>query len=314
MLRFVLRRLADAVLLVVVVSSLALALVGLAPADVLAGFEGDPAQAARERHRLGLDRPLTEQYVDWLGRAARLDFGESLKFRRPVAGLVLDRAGNTVVLGVAALLIASVLGIPAGVIAASQSGLLRNGVRAASLLLLSMPPLVTAFALLLVAARTGWLPVGGLSTLAAGDGRDLGTFAHYLVVPALALALPLAAAVERLQSEAMLDALDEPCVHAARARGCSRRRAVWRHAFPLSLRSVVSIYGAIVGSALSGSLAVEFVTSWPGLGALTFDAFVARDFHLAAGCATVGTALLAAGVFASDVALAILDPRVTVAS
>jgi peptide/nickel transport system permease protein len=112
----------------------------------------------------------------------------------------------------------------------------------------------------------------------------------------------------------MADALAEPCVHAARARGCSVLRAVWRHAFPLSLRPLLSIYGVIVGSVLSGSFAVEFVTSWPGLGALMYEALVARDLYLAAGCATVGAALLAGGVLAADLALAFLDPRVPAAA
>jgi ABC-type dipeptide/oligopeptide/nickel transport system permease component len=309
MLRYIGHRTLSAIALILIVSSLSLVLVRLAPGDALAGFEGDPAQAALERRRLGLDRPVAVQYVAWLGGVLRLDFGESLKYRRPVGGILVHRVRNTLYLGVAALLLATVIGVPAGVLTASRTGPVRAGARGVSLLLLSTPPLVTSFLLLLLAARTGWLPVGGFTTAAAGD-VGLATIVSYLAVPALSLALPLAALVERLQSEAMTGALAEPCVHAARARGCSRRRAIWRHAFPLSLRPVLSIYGVIVGSALSGSLAVELVTAWPGLGALMYDALVARDFPLAAGCATAGTAVLAAGVLAADVGLAILDPRV----
>lgn len=307
MLRYVVRRLASAALLILIVSSASLVLVRLAPGDALAGFDLDPTQAAIERRRLGLDQPMAAQYVMWLGRVVRLDFGESLKYRRPVAGLVFDRAGNTLLLGFAALALATLLGVPAGVLTASVSGLPRAVTRGLALLLLSLPPLVTSFALLLIAARTGWLPVGGFGT-GAEDGWT--TVVRYLTLPALALALPLAASLERLQSASMAEALDEPCVRAARARGCSRQRAVWRHAFPLSLRSLLSIYGVIVGTVLSGSFAVEFVTSWPGLGALMYEALVGRDFYLAAGCATVGTALLAGGVLAADLALAVLDPRV----
>jgi ABC-type dipeptide/oligopeptide/nickel transport system permease component len=255
---------------------------------------------------------VAAQYFVWLGGVLRLDFGESLKYRRPVGGILADRVRNTLYLGTAALLLATALGVPAGVLTASRTGPLRAAARGVSLLLLSTPPLVTSFVLLLLAARTGWLPVGGFTT--AAGVVDLATIVSYLAVPALSLALPLAALVERLQSEAMREALDEPCVHAARARGCSRRRAIWRHAFPLSLRPVLSIYGVIVGGALSGSLAVELVTAWPGLGALMYDALVARDFPLAAGCATAGTAVLAAGILAADVGLAILDPRVPAAA
>ncbi|HXW06316.1 MAG TPA: ABC transporter permease [Vicinamibacterales bacterium] len=307
LLRFLLRRVASALVLVFVVSSSALVLLRLAPGDAISGFDVDPVQAARERERLGLDRPLLAQYASWLGRAVRLDFGESLKYRRPVGDLVRDRALNTLVLGVAALALATLLGVPAGVLTATRHGVIRAAARGISLLLLSLPPLVTSFGLLIVAASTGWLPVGGFGIV---GGWSDATAVRYLILPALALALPLAASIERLQSQAMTRALEEPCVHAARARGCSPERAIWRHAFPLSLGPVISIYGVMVGTVLSGSFAVELVTSWPGLGALMYEALVARDLYLAAGCATVGAALLAAGVFLADVALALLDPRV----
>ena len=126
----------------------------------------------------------------------------------------------------------------------------------------------------------------------------------------VALALPIAASLERLQSQAMHDALGEPSVRAALARGCSVRRVVWRHALRLSLKPVLAIYGVIVGSVLSGSFAVEIVTSWPGLGALMYEGLVSRDLYLVAGCAAAGSAFLALGILFSDIALALADPRV----
>jgi peptide/nickel transport system permease protein len=99
-------------------------------------------------------------------------------------------------------------------------------------------------------------------------------------------------------------------VRAAAARGCSERRVVWRHAFRLSLKPVIAIYGAIVGSVLSGSFAVEIVTSWPGLGALMYEALIARDLFLVAGCAAMGAILLAIGILAADLALVFADPRI----
>src|SRR5262249_18206837 len=172
---------------------------------------------------------------------------------------------------------------------------------------LSVPPLVTSFALLLVAARTGWLPVGGFPS----DGASsLTTVARYLVIPALALALPIAAVLERLQSQAVHEALEDPSIRAPLARGCSVQRVVWRHALRLSLTPVLGIYGVIVGSVLSGSFAVEIVTSWPGLGALMYEALVARDMYLVAGCAAAGSMFLAIGILMSDLALGLADPRV----
>jgi peptide/nickel transport system permease protein len=307
LLRYLIRRILLAALLVLVVSSAALLLVQAAPGDYLSGFDLDPATAAAERHRLGLDRTAFAQYFSWLGRAARLDLGESLKYRRPVASLVAERAAKTALLGAAALLIATAIGIPAGIFTASRRNALTSATRGVSLLLLSIPSLVTSFALLLFASRTGWLPVGGLP---ADDAGGWLSSAKYLVLPSIALALPIAASLERIQSQALADALADPAVRAAAARGLSRARVVWRHAFRLSLKPVLAIYGAIVGSVLSGSFAVEIVTSWPGLGALMFEALVARDLFLVAGCAAMGAVLLAVGILASDLAVAIADPRV----
>ncbi len=307
LLRYLVRRLLLAALLVFVVSSAALMLVEAAPGDYAAGFDVDPAVAAAERHRLGLDRPFLVRYRDWLGRAVRLDLGESAKYGRPVNQLVSERAGNTALLGAAALLLATSLGVPVGIFTGSRRNLATALARALSLILVSIPPLVTSFALLLLAARTGWFPVGGFPT--TGDMSSGWTTIHYLVLPAVALALPIAASLERLQSQAMHDALREPSVRAALARGCSVRRVVWRHAFRLSLRPVLAIYGVIVGSVLSGSFAVEIVTSWPGLGALMYEGLVARDLYLVAGCAAAGSIFLALGILAADIALVLVDPR-----
>lgn len=308
-LRFVVRRTIFAALLVVVVSSAALGLISAAPGGDLAGFDLTPEIIAAERARLGLDRPFIQQYTDWLAKAIRLDFGESLRYRRPVRHLVRERAWNTVLLGTAALLLATLLGIPAGIFTGSRTSAAASLMRGASMVLLSVPPLVTSFVLLYFAARTRWLPVGGLG-VAGASAHGMETLV-YLALPCLALALPMAATLERLQSQTMRDAMTEPSIEAARARGCSIARIVWRHALRLSLKPVVALYGIFIGSVLSGSFAVEIVMSWPGLGALTYEALVARDLYLVAGCAAAGAAFLAAGVLASDVALAMIDPRVT---
>ena len=298
--RFVLRRAAVAVVTVLLVSSAAFGLIHFGPGDHLSGFglEMDPEVARAERHRLGLDRPFLEQYAGWMWKAVRLDFGESLKYRRPVSALVRERAGNTAQLGLVALFLATVIGIPAGVLTGTSQRPLAAVVRAISVALVSIPPLVTAFVLLMVASATGWFPVGG-----AGTGQ-------HLFLPALALALPLAAMLERLQSQAMKDVIGEPSIRAAAARGCSDTRLVWRHMFRLSLGPVVALYGVLIGTVLSGSLVVEVVMSWPGLGALTQEALVARDLYLVAGCAAAGATFLALGVLTSDLLHAVADPRV----
>jgi ABC-type dipeptide/oligopeptide/nickel transport system permease component len=132
---------------------------------------------------------------------------------------------------------------------------------------------------------------------------------RHLVIPATALALPIAAMFERLQSQAMAEAMGQPYVLAAFARGVPRSRIVWRDALKPALRPTVAVYGLVVATLLSGSFAVETVTSWPGLGQLMLNALRARDLYLVAGCAAAGSFFLAIGTLVSDVVLALVDPR-----
>jgi peptide/nickel transport system permease protein len=309
--RFILRRTTFAAALVFLVSSASLVLAHYAPPED--AFGTDRAVLERERHRLGFDQPLPQQYSQWLTRSLRLDFGESLRFRRPVTALVRERAGNTALLGVSGLLLATAIGIPLGVFTGSRrGGVLVGAARLLSIVLLSLPSLVTSLVLLLVAARTGWLPAGGLPQIPTGAGalESAAVVARYLFLPSVALALPVAASIERLQSQSLREALADPCIIAALARGVPRRRVIWRHALRLSLKPVIAIYGITIGAVLSGSFVVEIVMSWQGLGDLMFQALQARDLYLIAGCAATGSAGLAAGILLSDLALVAVDPRV----
>jgi peptide/nickel transport system permease protein len=297
--RFLFRRAVAAVVLVFAVTSGALLLAQLAPGDFVSGPGGDRERMAAERHRLGLDRPMLEQYTGWLKRSLTLDLGESFQYRQPVLGLVLARAANSARLAIAALLVATLLGIPWGILTGSRrGGMVIRLLRGASIVLLSVPPLISSLVLLTIAARTGWLPV-----------CCMGGPSHY-VVPTLALALPIAATLERLQSQSIGEALHRPSTIAARARGVPDFRVVWRHGWRQSLGPILAIYGIIIGSLFSGSFAVEIVTSWPGLGDLMRQALMARDTYLVAGCAAAGAAFLAIGILAADVAHAMADPRI----
>jgi len=296
--RFLLKRALAAFLLVFATTSGALVLAQLAPGDYAADIGKDPAQIAADRHRLGLDRPFAEQYTRWLRRILVLDLGESFKYQRPVTQIVGERAINTAMLATAALIVATLLGIPWGVFTGSRTGPAARFLRGVSLLFLSVPPLISSIVLLAIAARTGWLPVSGMS------GPE------HFVIPTLALALPIAALLERLQSQSIAASLTRPSTTAARARGVTEARIIWRHGWRQSLGPVLAIYGVVVGSLFSGSFAVEIVTSWPGLGELMQQALMARDTYLVAGCAAAGAAFLAAGILAGDIAHAMTDPRV----
>jgi peptide/nickel transport system permease protein len=310
--RYVARRLAFGVFLVFAVSSASLLLASAAPGDYVTESYGagvSAEMAARARARYGLDHTILERYGQWLARAVRFDFGRSLAYDRPVADLVPERAANTALLATAALLVSTLIGLPLGVVSGSRRGIVATIVRAASLALVSMPPLLTSLVLVFVAARTGWFPIGGMRSpnLAVTSHVDV---LQHMIVPVLALALPIAATFERLQAQALTDTIHQPFVLATFARGVSERRVVWRDALKAALGPVASVYGLVIGSLLSGSFVVEMVTAWPGLGRLMLDALRARDASLVAGCAAAGSIFLAFGTLVSDAAAVLVNPRI----
>ena len=309
MARYVARRVIFAAFLVFVVSSASFVLTRVAGDPIPDGTRLEREAIRQARTRLGLNRPLGEQYREWVVNAFHLNFGDSLMYQEPIVALVPQRAVNSALLAVAALVVATLVGIPLGVWTGTRhGGVITDAVRIASLILLSMPPLLTSLVLVFAAARTGWLPIGGMRTVTVVENATLDLVRH-MVVPVLALALPLAAMFERMQSQAMGETASQPFVMAAFARGVPRARVIWRDALKPGLRSVASVYGVVVGGLLSGSFVVEVVTAWPGIGRLMLDALFARDLYLVAGCAAAGSMCLAVGTLLSDAALALIDPR-----
>ena len=313
--RFLVRRLVFVMLLVFVAATGALLLARLAPGDATADLFGQATaqEITAARARFDLDRtPLAQTWL-WLTRAARFDFGISYLYNTPVAPLVGRAALNTAGLGLVALCLATIAGLSLGIVTGSRRGWLPSLIRAVSLLCVSLPPLLTSLLFIFVAARTGWFPVGGMTS---GDAVDQGwlawfvDFVSHLTLPALALALPIGASLERLQAQAMREAIARPFVMAAVARGASRETVLRRHAWRASLPPICAVYGLAIGGLLSGSFVVEFVTTWPGLGRLMLAALRARDVYLVAGCAAAGAVFVGFGLLIGDLLLAAVDPRV----
>jgi peptide/nickel transport system permease protein len=295
---FLARRVAAALVFVAVVSTSAFVLTRLVPGDATAEWFAsgvDAATIAHERARLGLDRPVGAELADWIGGLARLDLGTSWKYGRPVRDLLAERAPSTAKLATLALLLATILGLPAGVLTGARPrGWFAAVVVPLSLALVACPPIVGVLGLLLLAATTGWLS----------------TAPGHIWLPALALGLPLAALLERVQAQATRDALGSPDLIAAAARGIPPGRLLWVHAARQALRPVLGIYGIVIGSLFSGSFIVEIVTAWPGLGGLMYHALVGRDLFLVTGCVMAGAVCIAGGNLVADILRAAIDPRV----
>jgi peptide/nickel transport system permease protein len=314
--RFLIARACLLVALVLAASSAMVAVTSLAPGDVTAESRlagADAEQIARERVRFGLDRPVLSRVAAWIGRTARLDFGTSFRYGQPVLSLVTARAANSALLAGGALVLAVAIALPLGLLSGSgRFPRLAGVVGAISLVLFSLPPLLVALVLTVVAVRTGWAPAGGMQSAGADEWAlpaRLADIAHHLIVPVLALGLPLAASLERIQQAAVADGTAARHVLAASARGVGLGRWLWRALWRPTASPVASVLGLAAGTLLSGSLAVELVTAWPGLGRLMFEALAARDIPLAAGCGAAAAVFLAAWTTLGDVLAWWLDPR-----
>jgi peptide/nickel transport system permease protein len=317
---FAVRRLGAAALTLLVVVTLSFILAHLAPGAPFLGdaerLRADPGQLARLRAAFGLDRPLGEQYVRYAANALTGDLGESFVRRRNVAALVAERLPNTVLLGGTALVLALAGGIGLALLQAARAGSRTDAALGAlALVLYSMPAFWLGLVLLWLFGQVlGWFPVGGMTEAVVHArlgplGQALDVLRH-LALPALTLALVQTAAVARFQRGALVDTLRAEYVRAARARGLSGRAVLVRHALRAALGPVLALAGVMLPALLAGSVLVETVFGWPGMGRLLYEAIAQRDYNVITGCGLVAGVLVTLGSLAADLAAHALDPRV----
>jgi peptide/nickel transport system permease protein len=301
--RFLAARLLSALGVVVGVAVLVFLLIHVVPGDPVELMLGDGASAVdREalRRSLGLDDPLGVQLVRYLEGLARLDLGTSIHSRRPVSALLAERIPATLELTLAALAVAVAIAVPLGGLAAARRGRgWDQGAMAFALAGASVPAFVLGPALVLVfSLGLGWLPVSGREGPAS------------LVLPAVTLGTALAAVLSRMVRAALLDALAEDYVRTARAKGADERAVLLRHAMPNAALPVVTVLGLQLGALLGGAIITEAVFAWPGLGQLTVEAVLRRDYPLVQGCVLLVSVAYVAVNTATDLLYAWLDPRV----
>ena len=269
-------------------------------------------------HNLGLDRPLGIQYVRWLGALIRLDFGHSFDQGRPVLVILGEAIPNTLVLCATALVLVFTLGIALGVVSALRRGTaLDTGLTLGSLALYSVPGFWLALMLIMVFAYV--LPVLPATGVVSWDhdlmpwyGRLWDRVSH-LILPAIALGVAPAAGVARYVRAAMIEALAQDYVRAARARGLSPARVVLGHALRNAALPLVTLLGLYLPFLLGGSVLVETIFAWPGMGALMYGAIDGQDFPVVLGCGVLYTLAVVAGNLLADLLYAAVDPRVRLA-
>ncbi len=283
------------------------------PARAILGTFANPANIAEVTAQLGLDRPLPVQYAVWVGHLLRGDLGRSYILHKPVLDEVLARLFPTLLLAGTALLLASVLGILLGVVAAvRQNGWQDKLITVTVLVGISTPSFWLGMLLILwFGVRLAWLPVGGMRSMFGGGGAlDV---ARHLALPAVTLASVAAAVLVRLTRGAMLEVLRQDYVRTARAKGLGEARVIYRHAFRNALVGIIPVIGLQAGFVLGGAVYIETVFQWPGIGRMLVSAIGTRDILLVQGGVLVVAAAYVVINLLTDLAQAVLDPRIAAA-
>ena len=314
---YLLRRLAQLVPTVAAILLVSFLLLHLAPGDpvlALAGENGDAAYYAAMRERFGLDQPLPTQLATYVGNVLRGDLGSSYVQGRPVAELIAERLPATFLLTGSALALSTLLGIALGMVSATRRGRwLDAGLSATTLAVYAAPVfLVGQLAILMVALRTGWFPVQGMSSAdrSGGGAGHLVDVAHHLALPALTLASQETAVIARLTRAGVSEELDRDYVRTARAKGVSERRVLFRHALRRPLLPIVTVLGGRAGHLLSGAVLVEAVFGWPGIGRLLVTAIQTRDAPVVLGVFLLVAVTVVVANLVTDMVYARLDPRI----
>ncbi len=301
--KYVLRRVIMLIPVLIGISIFAFLMMHLTPGDpaqLMLGEQAPEETLAALRTRMGLDQPLPVQYVVWLGRAVRFDFGRSLRSNKPVVQELLERLPATGQLALAAVAISLVIGIPVGVISATKpNSIFDNVAMVGALAGVGMPAFWQGIMLILIFSVTlGWLP---------SSGRMGGL--EYIILPALTLGTASTASIARMTRSTMLEVLSQDYIRTARSKGLSKLRVVVKHALRNALIPVVTIVGLQFGYLMAGAVLTETIFAWPGIGRLIVEAINAKDFPVVQGTIMMFAVVYAFINLVVDITYAFLDPR-----
>ena len=317
---YVLRRLLQVLPLLFGITALTFLLLQLAPGDFLNQMAENPSISAETieamRHRFGLDQPWYVQYLLYLKNLVfKFDFGESFSRHQPVFTVLREGLLNTLLLASAAAIVTWGLAVPLGVWAAvRQHTWVDRTLSVVAFVWLSVPEILSGLVLLMLAAKTGWLPVGGMHSLdyddlsVAGKLLDVG---RHLLLPAFVVGLiPLASRMRQMRGN-LLDVLRLDYVTTAWSKGLDEHVVVFKHALRNALNPMITLFGYTLGALVSGSFVAEIIFSWPGLGRITLDAILTQDQYLVMGSVLMASVVLIIGNLIADLLLAVADPRIS---
>ena len=308
---YVLRRLLAAIPVLAIVAVLVFLMLRLTPGDPAAVIAGDNAsseQIAQVRQKLGLDQSLPAQFAIWIGNLLHGNLGESFFFKKSIGELILGRIEPTLLLAAATMLIAVCVAIPLGVVAAYRHGSwLDRIVMGMSVLGFSVPVFVIGYLLIYVFSITlGWFPVQGYQPLSAG----LGGYLHRLVLPAVTLSVVYIALIARMTRASVLEVLNEDYIRTARAKGQVERKILFRHALKNAAVPIVTVVGIGIALLIGGVVVTESVFAIPGLGRLTVDAVLARDYPTIQALILMFSGVYVLINLLIDLTYSLFDPRI----
>jgi peptide/nickel transport system permease protein len=309
-----------AVPMLLVITFVTFSLMHLAPGGLSAVFIGARVRLEEDRiaiiRHYGLDQPFHIRYFRWLDRVLEGDLGYSLRFRRPVLEMIVERIPATLLLTIPSILVSLAVAVPVGVLSAvRQYSLGDNLATIGAFLFVSTPSFFLGIvAILIFSVWLEWLPISGMSTFGLHDPSPITLVVDYLrhlVIPGgIVLGLGYTAALLRYVRGSMLEVLRQEYIRTARAKGLSERVVTYTHALRNSLLPVVTILGMWVPFILGGAMIAEVISAWPGMGRLAVDAVFARDYPLVMGMLLLAAAMTVVGNLLADVSYALLDPRI----
>ncbi|CAN1213113.1 ABC transporter permease [Tumidithrix helvetica PCC 7403] len=315
---YVLKRLAQAVLVIFLVSILSFFALKLSPGDCFTELLQNPSTPKKVvtdlRARLNYDLPFIEQYGLWLGSALQGDLGVRCQGLAPVTPLILERAGNTLIMAIASLVTTWVIGIPLGIFCAVRQNTWSDRiVQFLSYAVQGFPSFILAIFLLMFAQNSSLFPVGGMTSINYSDLSPLGKIldiAHHLVLPTLTLTILSFASLQRIMRGNLLDVLRQDYIKTARAKGMPENKVIYVHALRNAINPLITLLGFEFASLLSGAFITEFFFNWPGLGKLLLQATLEKDVNLVMAGLTLGTLMLVIGNLLADLLLKAVDPRI----